>query len=239
MSIFATMNNDGLEAATDNLGGSFTKESGIYPGTIKMAYAGASKGGARFIQFIIDMNGKEYKETLYFTNKLGANCYEKNGKKFPLPGFVHIDDICQAATGQPLSAQDTEEKLVQIYDYTTKTEVPTLVPVLVDLLDKPIVLAVLKVLENKSVSDGNGGYVATADTKESNVIDKVFNEDLLTMIEVREKATTPVFHDAWNTRNAGKTRDKTAPVTGGGKPGAPGRPAPVAGAARPNLFGKK
>jgi hypothetical protein len=238
MSIFASMNNEGLEQATDNLGGSFTKESGIYPGTIKMAYAGASKGGARFIQFIIDMNGKEYKETLYFTNKLGANCYEKNGKKFPRPGFVHIDDICKVATGQPFSAQDTEEKLVKVYDYTAKAEVPTLVPVLVDLIGKPIVLAILKITENKSASDGNGGYVATAETRDINTIDKVFNEDGFTTIEVTEKAPAPVFQGAWSTRNSGKTRDKTTPVAAGGKPGAPGRPAPAVGTPRPNLFGK-
>lgn len=232
------MNNEGLEQATDNLGGSFTKESGIYPGTVKMAYAGASKGGARFIQFIIDMNGKEYKETLYFTNKLGANCYEKNGKKFPLPGFVHIDDICKVATGQPFSAQDTEEKLVKVYDHTAKAEVPTLVPVLVDLIGKPVVLAILKITENKSTSDGNGGYVATAETRDVNTIDKVFNEDGFTTIEVTDKAPAPVFQGAWSTRNSGKTRDKTTPVAAGGKPGAPGRPAPAVGTPRPNLFGK-
>ena len=238
MSIFASMNNEGLEQATDNLGGSFTKESGIYEAVVKMAYAGASDKGARFIQFIFELAGKEYKETVYFTNRAGQNSYEKNGKKFPLPGFTTIDDVCKAATGQPFSAQDTEEKLVKVYDRTAKAEVPTIVPVLVDLIGKNVVLAILKITENKSQSDGNGGYITTAETRDVNTIDKVFNEDGFTIIELAEKAPAPVFQGAWSTRNSGKTRDKTTPVAAGGKPGAPGRPAPAAGTPRPNLFGK-
>lgn len=244
MSIFASMNNEGLEQATDNLGGSFTKESGIYEAVIKMAYAGASKDNARFIQFIFELGGKEYKETIYFTNRAGQNSFEKNGKKFPLPGFSTIDDICKVATGQPFSAQDTEDKLVKVYDYSARAEVPTLVPVLVDLIGKPVVLAILKITENKKADSGQVDaagkkiYIATADTRDVNTIDKVFNEDGFTIIELAEKAPSPVFQGAWSTRNSGKTRDKTTPVAAGGKPGAPGRPAPAAGTPRPNLFGK-
>lgn len=252
MSIFKNLTNTGLEQTTDNLGGgSFTRESDIYSGKIKMAYAGAAKSGARFIQLIVDFgDGKEYKETTYITNKAGENFYlnkSDNTKKVPLPGFVTIDDICLCATGKPLAEQDAEDKVVKIYDFDAKAELPTSVPVLVDLIGKDISLAILKVIENKQAKDASGNYVATAETREINSIDKVFDTDSrMTVVEARNGAETPVFWDNWLERNKGKARDKTAKVIGGGNPGAPGSNAarsgpPQAGAApsRPSLFGKK
>lgn len=248
MSLFGNLKSDGLEQSTDNLGGGgFTRESDIYSGKIKMAYAGAAKSGARFVQLIVDLpDGKEYKETVYITNKAGENFYlnkNDNSKKVPLPGFTTIDDICLCATGKPLSEQDAEEKIVKIYDFEAKAELPTSVPVLIELLGQDISLAILKVTENKQAKNANGIYEATAETRDINSIDKVFNTDTkMTAVEVRNKAEVPVFWDNWLERNKGKTRDKTSKVIG--TPGAPGTARsvpPQAGVApvRQSLFGKK
>jgi hypothetical protein len=247
-SLFGNLKSDGLEASTDNLGGgSFTRESDIYSGKIKMAYAGAAKSGARFVQLIVDLpDGKEYKETVYITNKAGENFYlnkSDNSKKVPLPGFTTIDDICLCATGKPLAEQDAEEKIVKIYDFEAKAELPTSVPVLIELLGQDISLAILKVTENKQAKNASGVYEATAETRDINSIDKVFNTATqMTVVEARNKAEAPVFWDNWLERNKGKTRDKTSKVTGNpGAPGAARSGPPQAGAApaRQSLFGKK
>ena len=249
-SLFGNLKSDGLETTTDNLGGgSFTRESDIYSGKIKMAYAGASKKGARFVQLIVDLpDGKEYKEMVYITNKAGENFYlnkPDNSKKVPLPGFTTIDDICLCATGKPLAEQDAEEKIVKIYDFEAKAELPTSVPVLIELLGQEISLAILKVTENKQAKNANGVYEAMSETRDINSIDKVFNTDTrMTVVEARNKATEAVFWNNWLERNKGKTRDKTSKVIGSA--GAPGSSAarsgpPQAGAApaRQSLFGKK
>ena len=246
--LFGNLKSDGLEQSTDNLGGGgFTRESDIYSGKIKMAYAGAAKSGARFVQLIVDLpDGKEYKETVYITNQKGENFYlnkSDNSKKVPLPGFTTIDDICLCATGKPLAEQDAEEKIVKIYDFEAKAELPTSVPVLIELLGQDISLAILKVTENKQAKNASGVYEATAETRDINSIDKVFNTDTkMTVVEARNKAEAPVFWDNWLERNKGKTRDKTSKVIG--NPGAPGTARsgpPQAGAApaRQSLFGKK
>ena len=85
---FGDLNTDGLEQSRDTLGGGGAVESDSYTGKIKLAYAGASQGGARFLAVHIDLDGREYRETLYVTNKQGQNFYEKGGKKIPLPGFT-------------------------------------------------------------------------------------------------------------------------------------------------------
>lgn len=246
--LFGNLKSDGLEASTDNIGGgNFTRESDIYSGKIKMAYAGAAKSGARFVNLIVDLpDGKEYKETVYVTNKAGENFYlnkSDNSKKVPLPGFTTLDDICLCATGKPLAEQDAEEKIVKIYDFEAKAELPTSVPVLIELLGQDISLAILKVTENKQAKNASGVYGATTETRDINSIDKVFNTDThMTVVEARNKAAAPVFWDSWLERNKGKTRDKTSKVVG--TPGAPGAARsgpPQAGAApvRQSLFGKK
>lgn len=246
--LFGNLKSDGLEASTDNIGGgSFTRESDIYSGKIRMAYAGAAKSGARFVNLIVDLpDGKEYKETVYVTNKAGENFYlnkSDNSKKVPLPGFTTLDDICLCATGKPLAEQDAEEKIVKIYDFEAKAELPTSVPVLIELLGQDISLAILKVTENKQAKNASGVYEATSETRDINSIDKVFNTDThMTVVEARNKAEAPVFWDSWLERNKGKTRDKTSKVVG--TPGAPGAARsgpPQAGAApaRQSLFGKK
>lgn len=247
--MFGEMKTEGLEKTQDRLGGYAAQETGMYTGKIKMAYAGASLQGARFIALIVDFDGNEYRETVYFTNKKGENFYaDKNDtkKKVPLPGFTTIDDICVITTGLSLSEQETEEKLVKVYDTDAKAEVPKSVPVLIELIGKEISLGILKTEENKTVKDGSGAYVATAEVKQVNNIDKVFDtETKMTVIEARAGLKEGAFWDAWEKRNKGVTRDKKTFKEGAA--GAPGRPAPAnappgAGAAAParsSLFGKK
>ena len=244
--LFGALTTDGLEEATDRLGGSWVLDSDIYTGPIKAAYAGQSDGGARNVTVIAELNGREYRETLWITNKKGENFFlNKNDpkKKVPLPGFTVVDDLCLVTTGKPLAEQPTEDKVVNVYDRDAGKEIPKTVPMLVDLIGQEATFGIVRQLENKSEKDGAGDYQPIADTREVNFIDKVFHtETKMTVVEARQGADAATFHDSWLERNKGEVRDRRTIKDGeGGNAGRPGnRAAPQAGskAERKSLFAK-
>ena len=246
MNMFSSLTTEGLEETQDRIGGFQPFDSAIHTGTITMAYHSKSASGANAINLIVDVDGREYRETVYYTDKAGKNYYlNKNDptKKIPLPGFNTVDDICLVTQGSSLSEQETEEKVVKIYDYDAKAEVPKAVPVLVGILGKTVSLGIVRQLENKSKKDGNGGYQPTAETREVNFIDKVFHtESKMTVAEARNGVETPEFWDKWTERNAGQVRDKRTIKDGeagtAGRPGGARSGPPQAGGktARPSLF---
>lgn len=245
--MFANATNEGLEESTDRLGGFSPIETDAYPTKIKIAYAGKSAGGANNISFVFELEGgREYRETVYYTNKKGENFFlnkDDKTKKVPLPGFNTVDDICLVATGQPLSEQDTEEKMVQIWDNDAKKEVPKSVPVLTGLVGQTVGLAINNSLVNKNQKVGNE-YVPTAETKNENTIDKVFDiESQMTVAEAREGRDAG-FIAAWVEKNKGNVRDKRTYSDNDNQSGRAGRPAggaPAAGApaAGKSLFGAR
>ena len=243
MSLFNKLTSDGLEESQDRLGGFSPFDSDIYIGTIKVAYAGTSSGGATSVSIVVDADGKEYRETFYVTNKKGENFFiSQDKKKVPLPGFTVVDDICLIASGKPLANQETEEKVIKLYDFEQRAEVPKSVPVLTDLIGQKIALGIVKQLENKNKkNDSTGEYEPTEETRETNVVDKVFHPEMkLTVAEARNGKEDPEFWDKWVEKNKGTVRDKTEKKAGGNA-GAPPKPAAAGGTAAPrqSLFGKK
>lgn len=255
MALFKNLTSEGHEENTDRLGGGGAVETGLYAGKIKVAYAGASQGGAQNVTLIATLDGgREYRETIYVTDKTGKNYYvpkgAKDGVKASLPGFTTIDDLCQVSTGAPLSEQETEEKTVNIYDFEAKKEMPKGVEVLTGLTGVDILVAIEKTLENKSVkNDSTGQYEPTADTREVNNIVKVFHPELRVTVPEAKKAEKDgtelkaIYIDAWAEKNAGQTRDKR--TIKDGSAGTSGRPtagppaASGSSAPRQSLFGKK
>lgn len=243
---FGSLSNAGLEKSEDRVGGGFSVlDSDIYTGKLKAAYAIKSQGGAQGVSLIFVPEGKsEHRETVYVTKKTGENFYVKDGKKYPMPGFTLIDDICLLLTDAPLSEQETEEKIINVWNADEKKELPTAVQMLTGLLDKEISFAIQKVLENKSEKQGND-YVATAETRESaNIVKALHTQSKLTVAEAREGKEEAVYWDAWLEKNKGQTYDKR--TIKDGSAGAAGKPpvggkAPGAGDGQPrkSLFGNK
>lgn len=250
MSLFGNMTHEGMDVeAEDRLGGFQLFDSDIYNTTVKMAYSVTAPSGARAIFFEFDLGeGKTYRETVFFTSRSGVNFYlTENKKKAPLPGFTLVDDICMFTTDSPLATQNTEEKVVKVYDSEAKKELPKSVPVLVDLLGKPVSIAILRSLENKNEKVGNE-YVPTAETRETNNIDKAFHTDTkLTMVEAKANKTVGEFWDKWLEKNKGEVRDRrkhkggpgSAPGAGRPQAGPPQSSGPTAAPARKSLFGNK
>lgn len=234
---------DNMEEAQDRVGGFQPLAADAYKAKIKMAYAIESAKGANGVVILADVNGQEHRETVWVTNRNGENFFkdkEDPSKKIPLPGFTTVDDLCLLATGEGLGDQDAETKKVKIYDPQERKEVPTDVPVLVNLLGKEVVLGLLHKKEFKQEKDDSGNFSDTDKVREYNEIDKVFHpETLRTVNEYRHEIETPDFHKAWVERNKGKVRDKTQGGSSGGTSGS-GRPnaANSDNAPKKKLFGK-
>ena len=249
MSIFGNLTNEGLEETTDRLGGFQIRATDIYPATIKAAYAGQSAGGARNVTIVVELPDGEYSETIYVTNKKGENWFlnqNDKSKKVPLPGFTTIDDICLVTTGKSLSEQDTEEKVVKVYDYDERKELPKAVPMLVDLISQTLFLGIVQqTVDKNQKNESTGEYEPTGETRDENIIEKVFHDpSKMTVVEARQGATEPVFFEKWLSKNKGNIRNKAKGADGKGsaQSGRPGGGAPQSGAGgqkkTSSLFGK-
>jgi hypothetical protein len=244
--MFADMSTEGVEKAEDRVGGYSPLTTGIYDAVIKTAYAGKSSAGARNITLVLDIKGQEYRETIYISNKKGENFYpdkQDPKKKILMPGFSTIDDICLFTTERPLAEQDTETKVVKAWSSADRKEVNTEVPMLVDLLDKPIKVAIQQTKEFKQVLQG-GEYVDTNETRTSNTIEKALHPETgRTVNEYMHGVETAEYMKTWGDRNNGVVRDKTRGAAGAGPAaGSTGTGSPFAkadGAAKKSLFGNK
>ena len=248
MSVFGNLSNDGLEETSDRLGGFNVRDTDAYEATIKVAYAGQSAGGARSVTLVVTLPDGEYNETIYVTNKKGENWFlnqNDKSKKVPLPGFTTVDDICLVTTGKSLSEQDTEEKVVKIYDFDERKELPKAVPMLVDLIGQNLFLGIVQqTVDKNQKNDSTGEYEPTGETRDENVIEKVFHDPTkMTVVEARQGATEPVFFEKWLSKNKGQVRNKAKGADGKGtQSGRPGGGAPQSGAGgqkkTSSLFGK-
>lgn len=234
-----SLNTEGLETQGDRLGGGGILDSAAYSGVITMAFADESKGGAKSMTFHVKFdNGRDYRETVYVTSgkeKGQKNFYEKDGKKYPMPGFTTANDIALLATGKGLAEQTFEQKVVKIYDFDAKAELPQNKMVATSLIGQPICLGIMKEVVDKNVDSGGGNYVPSGETRETNVIDKVFHatskQTVSELTQSRDVNAKGDFHDKWVEKNAGQVRNKAKGASGtAGAPGA-SRPAPTGGAA--------
>lgn len=222
----------GLTEQEDFLGGgSWVLDTDVYEGTIKVAYITVSSGGAKALNLIAEFNNKEFRETIYFTNKAGEfHFINQKQEKQGLPGFITVNDLCLFCTNKELGEQTIEEKVVNVWDNEQRKELPKNVPVLTELTGKPILVAINKNLENKTQKQGDE-YVAIPDTRDTNSIEKFFHpEKKVTISEAKRGLGEGEFIYAWLDKNKGNVRDKRTIKDGdsGAQSGRPGQ-APAAG----------
>lgn len=234
---FGNLNNEQMEQNRDVLGGGFQPfESNAYPATIKAAYSTKSQHGALGLGLILLIDGREYSETIWVTNRDGKPYYVRDDKKIPLPGYANADELCLLVTGKGLAEQAQEEKVIKLYDFQARSEVPTKVQMLVDLLGAKINVGLLKTLEDKNSRNDDGSYSPTGQTRDANSINKFFHgESLLTLNEVKAAKTEPEFHEAWVKKNKGTVVNNSKGAAQEGKTGSPSAAASAAasGPAKP------
>ncbi|MBO6276604.1 MAG: hypothetical protein J6N20_04090 [Pseudomonas sp.] len=236
--------NEQIESDSDRLGGSFVWDGGAYTVTILAAYAGKSKGGAGSMNFEVQgEDGRKFKFTEWVTSgdaKGNKPYYEKDGKKSYLPGFNNVNAIALFTVKKELNALTFENKILKLRDYEQKKDVPTEVPMAVELIGKQFILGLEKHEVNKTIKVGNdykpvhkAGEPGVPETKFENQIGKIFFVDnKATIAELREAkqkgvAVEAAFYPKWVEANTGKVVNKVktdnlvAPAGAGGPAGTP------------------
>jgi hypothetical protein len=232
MSLLANLTtDDSIANEKDSVGSSGPLESGLYNCTVAMAYLTKAASGALGLVLTLKTDaGRDLRQTLWMTSgtaKGGKNYYEKDGEKHYLPGFNHANSLALLTIGKEIAALETETKVVNVYSAEAKAEVPTKVEVLMDLLNQEIIAGVIKQTVDKTKKNDSGVYEATGETRDENDIDKLFRaRDRMTTAEIRAQAESASFIDTWNSKWAGKTKDKSKGASGtAGAPKAAGAPA--------------
>ena len=191
----ASLTTEGMERQADTLGGGkVLLPTDIYKLHVKYAYLGESSGGALSITVVGSVNGGDYSETFWITNKEKKQYYmSKNGKKVPLPGFTIIEDMCLFATGKSLSQQNTIDKIIEKYDPETSSMQKASVPVVEGLLDKDVLVAISQVKEFKRKKFDDGYHTISETTGYSGIGRVVRLDKELTADEVLEDVEEPAF----------------------------------------------
>lgn len=228
----------GSEKEKDVLGGRTLLPTNVYDGTLDVAYLTKSSGGATAFNFIVDVDGRKVRDTIYVTNKAGGVTYTKDGKKFPLPGYSLVNALCKLTAGKEIPDLVFEKKLVKLYDFEQRKEVPTEVDVAVELVGKPVKLGIEHHRENKRAKDQTGAYVPTAEVREFNTITRVFHTQTNQTAAEYNAQSPAEFMAIWVKEFEGKVIDKTAKtgVAAAAATATPAGPA-AATASKPSLFG--
>jgi len=232
MSIFDALNTtDDIKEDTDVLGGSFGPvNSGAYHATISMAYTEQAKSGALALKltFVTDDN-KTINQDCWMTsgNEKGNKNYyiNKNDQsKNYLPGFTLANGIALLAAGKEIAEivkETGEDKVIKLYNFTAKKELPTQKNVITGLLNKSITLGVLKQKVDKNVQNSEGKWVPGGESREVNEVSKVFRrDDGMTVAEILAKADEANFLTSWIEKFTDSVIDKTTKDVS--KPGLPG-----------------
>ena len=203
------------ELKPETLGTGRLFDTGIYPMVVDMAYLDQSTGGAHSLTVTLkSMDGKTLKETLWITGgkAKGQLTYflNKNGDKQDLPGFAIANAISALSTGKELGDHTPEEKMVNVFNYDLKKEVPTAKQVFVALIGQKISVAIQKQIVDKTAKAADGSYQPTGETREQNEIVGVYNTDTNQNMYEAKNSIPAEFHDKWLAANAGKTRDKSS-----------------------------
>lgn len=231
--MFSNASNDlaGVEKEKDVLGGRSPLPTDVYDGKIVVAYITTSGGGARAFNFVVEAGGKTLRETIYVTNRQGAVVYVRDGKKYPLPGYSLVNAITKLTIGKEIPQLVFENKLVKIYNFDLKKDVPTEVPVAVELTGEAVCLGIELIRENKQQKDQAGNYVDTAEIREVNSITRVFHTKTGQTAAEYDAQAPAEFKALWLKEFKGKVRDKTnkaltpattAASTSGAAPANPG-----------------
>jgi hypothetical protein len=244
MSLLASLSTDASIAdEKDSVGSAGALDSGLYKAKVALAYITKSAGGAMglVLNLKTDAN-REIRQTLWMTSgtaKGAKNYYEdKNGDKQYLPGFLHANSLALLTVGKEIAALDTETKVVNVYSVEAKSEVPTKVEMLMDLIGQEVIVGLIKQTVDKTKKNDAGMYEPTGETRDENEIDKLFRaKDRMTTAEIRAQADTAGFIDTWDAKFSGTVKMKAKGAAGtAGAPKAAGAPAAAAKKPTTSLF---
>jgi len=199
-------------------GGNFLWESGVYETIIKLAYLNQTAGGAYFLHVELEKAGEKFgrirdKWCIKSGDEKGNKTYyiSKDGKKQPLPGYQTAKSLCLAVTGKDLDTNmdKLEKKVIKVWNFKEGKEMPTEHPVIPDLINQKVKVAVRQVIEDKRTQNSKGDWVASGDTKPVNQCQFFGNIDTGKTAEEITKNKDAAAMDKWATKNTGIVIDKS------------------------------
>jgi hypothetical protein len=215
-----------VEEERDVLGGMTVLESGIYKGTVELAYMDESKNGALCVVIHFKTEkGVLIKETTYISNRNKEFTYNRDGKDHTLPGYNIMNSFFDAIAGCDLgtAGRGTEKKVINVWDYDAKKELPVNREVFTDILGKELAIGIIKVSEEKTTPESNYKE-GTGEFREKNEFSKFFDADNgLTVTEKKAGETEPAFFHEWKKGKEDYVKVKKAKVSAktGGTSGMP------------------
>lgn len=239
---FVKATNAAESVERDSLGGGYILPSDIYMLTVETAFLQPATSGAVgvVLRFKTKEGGKDYRETVYITNRKGETFYVKDGQQHLLPGYLMIDTLCQMVTGNSLEKQNTELRTVKVYDPELQKEIPAEREVLVDLQGGLVYAGIIKSVEDKTKKDASGAYVPTGETREANSISKFFHSESKQTLAEAIAGTDSKFFADWLTRYKDQVINNAKGVASGAPQGkVPATPANAPAPTTGGLFAKK
>ena len=214
------------ETKTDVLPGSgFTAETGLYPMIIDVAYMDISPTtGAEAMKLHLKMadgSPQEVRAAFWVAsgNEKGNQTFytTAKGQQRDLPGFIQATQVAKIACEKPLMDLIEEEKMIKLWNTASLSEENTKIRSLKDLRNKPILVGVLKVRDNKrdwNVKEGKD-FKRLPEERFYNEVDKMFYPNGLSITEANAGVTTPTFNQRWQDRYpAGVDIDRYVQVAG-------------------------
>ena len=210
-----------LEEERDSVG-SGVLDSDVYLGVVELVYLDASASGAISVNISFKTNNRTVRQTVYISNRKGEFVYRNKDKKdLPLPGYAQMDAFFTAVTGKGLSSQSLEEKVINIYNYDLKKEIPQTRKVFMDILNKPIAAGILKISEERTTKESNY-TVGTGEYRNLNEFNKWFDAETgLTNVEKKAGETEAKVLENWKKANTGNEVIRNAATRDTSKAGAP------------------
>jgi hypothetical protein len=225
----------------DTLGGGSLLKTNVYAGKIDAAWLTAADSGAVAINLLVTIAGKTLRQQVFFTNKNKEVVYEdkKTKEKKALPGYLFACSLTKLLTGKTVEKLPTEQRVISLYDYKQKKEVPTKIEALVDLHGADVLVAVEEQIVDKTTKVGTE-YKPTGETRKQNEMVKFFDATTKkTSTELAGNADA-VFHDKWVAEKADKIIDKESKeskaLAASGKTVQSGMPAGAAAPSTDDLF---
>lgn len=203
------------EVEEDFVGGGGILDTDIYQAEIKYAYIGkASSSDARNLTLCVKINNTEITRQIWMTNRTGDVTYKdkKTGELKNLPGYNQVNALCMLVCSKEVGDMEVEEKVLNLYDFESKKEVPQTVDCFIDLHGQKIQIALQRQTVDKTEkNESTGDYEPTGETRDQNEFIKFFPEDkLVTISEVAHfiQSLGGDFEEVLNDGDLGKAISK-------------------------------
>lgn len=206
--------------------GSSLLETGLYKAVVKHVYITQSKSGTGIANVILTIDNKDVKVEPLYISYADTKSPVRDGKV--IPGFITINALSELVTGKPFSetVKNAQKKALMLYDFESKADKPTEVPVVVELSGKQVGVGITKLHKHKK-KEVNGKWYPTTDMFYVNEIHRFYDVTTGQTSTEKKKGAEASFGKSWVEKNKGVTKEETVKETI--IPGdAPATPAPTA-----------